>query len=75
MQLKASAEDPPIYRELVEQWNRRHQQEEPEPVSAPSSRWSRAYKRVTDWLKGPEAKQSGDKLAAYRPAHRRIAHA
>lgn len=74
MQLMATVEDPPIYREVTEWLNRqRHPESEPEPELRPSP-WSRAYRRVTDWLKGPEA-QSEEALAVCRPTHRRTTHA
>jgi hypothetical protein len=73
MQLRVTGEESPIFRELLEEWQRKREaQPESEPEQHDSFR-SRVYRRVTNWLKGPEAKP--EKVAAYRPTHRRTAYA
>ena len=72
MQLAVTGEESPIFRELLEEWqHRREAQPAPEPERRDSLR-SRVYRRVTNWLKGPEAKPE---KAAYRPTHRRTVYA
>ena len=73
MQLTVQREGTPIFNELVEQWQR---QREAQPEAEPEQHDSfggRVYRRVTNWLKGPEAKP--EKVAAYRATHRRTAYA
>lgn len=74
MQLMVTGEESPIFRELLKEWQDRREATQPEvePEQHDSFR-SWVYRRVTNWLKGPEAKP--EKAAAHRHTHRRTAYA